>query len=54
MKVRSSLIALSLIASAAAILIVVSSLSVLALDERPVPPGTRPGKPPFASLPSKA
>jgi hypothetical protein len=41
MKVRSSLIA-----SAVAVLIVVSSVSVQAFDERPGPPGMRPAKPP--------
>ena len=36
----------SLIASAAALLLIMGSVSVRALDERPVPPGMRPGKPP--------
>ena len=36
----------SLIASAAALLLIMGSVSVRALDERPGPPGMRPGKPP--------
>ena len=35
----------SLIASAAVLLLILGSLSVQALDERPGPPGMRPGKP---------
>jgi hypothetical protein len=44
----------SLIASAAALLLIIGSVSAQALDERPGPPGMRPGKPPrgdFQGLP---
>ncbi len=36
----------SLIASAAALLFIMGSVSIRALDERPGPPDMRPGKPP--------
>ncbi len=46
MKIRSSLMALSLIASVAAMLIVADFLCAQGFDQRPGPPGMRPGKPP--------
>ena len=46
MKMRSSLTALSLIASVAAMLIAANFVSAQALDEPPGPPGMRPARPP--------
>jgi hypothetical protein len=43
---RSSLIALGLIASVAAMLIVADFVCAQGFDQRPGPPGMRPGKPP--------